>query len=67
MRKIEIRTESGIKETGWIKSMDDFWYYDETGKQIRWTWGQGDILEIKEDVDSDNVPRVIREAVGVKL
>lgn len=64
MRKIEIRTESGIVEPGWIKSSEDFWYYNVDGKQIRWTWGEGDVLEIKEDFDAGAVPLVILKAVA---
>ena len=67
MRKIEFKTESGIIETGWIKSSETFWFYDEQGKQIRWTWAEGDALIIKEDVDACDVPVVIREAVGTRI
>ena len=59
VRKIEIRTQSGITETGWIRSSKDFWYLDESGKEIRWIWAEGDTIEIKEDVDACEVPKEI--------
>ena len=67
MRKIEFKTQSGITEQGWIGSNKDFWYYDTKGILIRWTWAEGDILMIKEDVDAGDVPAVIREAVGSRI
>jgi len=64
MLKIRIKTFGGITEEGWIRSDSEFIHYDKDGKVIKWLLASGDTVEIVEDVDSVNVPEVIRNAVN---
>ena len=66
MLKIQIKTFGGEKVEGQIRSDKDFYYLDNDGKRIGWMFAEGDIIEILEDVDSVDVPILVKASVNIK-